>query len=157
MKNDARIIVLAPCFESARPIKSVRCDSFRGVVWTMKVFVSDRYPPVQERLVGMIASIEGVEIVGQPEDNMEAVERLEPDVMVLDVRTGVMAQLSKLRQSKARNHSPVVIVLADQPSFSRPKLLSGGADFVFHRSYEFEQLLELIKAMSGRRQSCNED
>lgn len=108
----------------------------------------------------MISAIEGVEIVGPAEnggDDWEAVESLAPDVVVMGTRPAMMAQLSKLRQIKTKNNSPVIIVLADEPSFSGPKLLSGGADFVFHRSYEFDQVLKLIKAMSGRRQSCNEE
>lgn len=106
----------------------------------------------------MISAIDGVDIVGQAKNGayeLEAVECLEADVVVMATRPGVMAQLSRLRQIKAKKNRPIVIILADQPSFSKPKLLSAGADFVFHRSYEFQQLLDLIKTMRGRRLRCH--
>lgn len=121
----------------------------------MKVFVSDRYSPVRERLVSMISAIEGVEIVGQDEEALsviEAVERLEPDAVVLDMRPGVLDELSKLRQIKTGENGRVVIVLVDGPFFSyKDKLLGAGADFVFHRSNEFKGVLSLIANMSERR------
>lgn len=101
----------------------------------------------------MISSIAGVEIVGQGEDGAslaEAVERLKPAVVVMDVRSGVIERIAKLRLIKKENKTPVLIVLADTPLFSlSEKLLSGGADFVFHRSFEFGKLLELIEQLSG--------
>jgi two-component system, NarL family, invasion response regulator UvrY len=126
----------------------------------MKVIVSDRSPAVRERLVGMIASIAGVEIVGQDEagDSIaEAVERLNPAVVVLDVRSSMIERLAKLRLIKTGNEAPVLVVLADSPSCRyREKLLSGGADFVFHRSHEFGKLLELIEQMNGTILECNQ-
>jgi DNA-binding response OmpR family regulator len=79
----------------------------------------------------------------------EAIERLEPDVAVFDVRPGVMEKLQQLRETKARNHGPVIILLVDEPFlYNRIKLLKGGADFVFQRSYPFENVRTLIEEMS---------
>lgn len=58
-----------------------------GVPGCMKV-VSDRCLRVHQG-VSMISSIEGVEIGGDAEDAVditEAIERLEPEVVVMDVR-----------------------------------------------------------------------
>jgi DNA-binding NarL/FixJ family response regulator len=119
----------------------------------MKVLVSDRSPPVRERLISMISSIVGVEIVGRDGDGncvTEAVRRLKPAVVVLDVRSGVVERLSKLRSIKTGNVAPVFVVLTDNVYFPyREKLVGGGADFVFHRSLEFGKLLELIEQLSG--------
>jgi DNA-binding NarL/FixJ family response regulator len=118
----------------------------------MKVFVSDRYPPVQERLVSIIALIADTEIVSQNDPAFsiaEAIERLGPDVALFDVRPGVMEELQQLQEMKARNHSPVIILLTDEPYlFTRTKLLKSGADFVFQRSYQFENVRKLIEEMS---------
>jgi DNA-binding NarL/FixJ family response regulator len=123
------------------------------IVVTMKVFVSDRSPPVRERLVSMISSIAGVEIVGGDWDGncfTEAVRRLKPAVVVLDVRSDVVKRLAKLRLIKAGKEWPIFVVLADTPSFPySEKLLSSGADFVFHRSLEFGKLLERIEQLRG--------
>lgn len=119
----------------------------------MKVFVSDRSAAVRERLISMISSIAGVEIVGRDEDGhcvTEAVDRLRPSVVVLDVRSGVIDRLAKLRMTKTGNVAPVFVVLADNASFPySEKLLGSGADFVFHRSFEFGKLLKLIEQLSG--------
>lgn len=119
----------------------------------MNVVVLDRFPPVRERLVSMIESIRGVEVVEHEENNqsvMEAVERLNPAVVVMDVCTGVIERLAKLRSTKTENEAPVFVVLADSPSvLYSEKLLSSGADFVFHRSCEFGKVVELIEKLSG--------
>ncbi len=119
----------------------------------MKVFVSDRSAPVRERLVSMISSVAGVEIVGRDGDGhcvTEAVRRLKPAVVVLDMRSGVIERLAKLRSIKTGNVASVFVVLTDGVYFPyREKLVSGGADFVFHRSLEFGKLLELIEQLSG--------
>ena len=121
----------------------------------MTVFVSDRYPPVRERLVSMISAIAGIEIIGRTEDAgdmPESVQRLGPDMVVMDVRPGVMELLAKLQQIRQGKNVPVFIVLADSPSFSyREKLCNGGADFVFHRSNGFQNLLSLMNEMARRR------
>ena len=118
----------------------------------MKVFVSDRYPPVQERLISIIALIADTEIVSQNDATLniaQAIARLGPDVALFDVRPGVMEELQQLREMKAKNHSPVIILLVDEPFlYNRTKLLKGGADFVFQRSYQFENVRKLIEEMS---------
>lgn len=119
----------------------------------MKVLVSDRFPPVRERLIGMIQPIAGVEIVEQEAGDstvVEAVERLKPAVVVLDVCAGVIDRLAQLRLTKTENQAPIFVVLADTASFPySEKLLSSGADFVFHRSTEFGRAVELIAKLSG--------
>ncbi len=125
----------------------------------MKVFVTDRYPPVRERLIGMISAIGGVEVVGQEDGDIcvaAATARLDPSVVVLDMGSGAIDRLAKLRLMKAGRRAPVLVLLADSPFWLyKEKLLSSGADFVFHRSDEFGKLLELIKRMSEERSPCN--
>jgi hypothetical protein len=68
----------------------------------------------------------------------------------MDVRPEVMGRLSNLQQIKAKEILSSSS-LADSPSFSyRKKLLSGGADFVFHRSNEFGKMLESIRELNGK-------
>ncbi|MGE5303063.1 MAG: hypothetical protein ACM3TN_07015 [Alphaproteobacteria bacterium] len=121
----------------------------------MKVFVSDRNPTVQERLISILALIAGTEIVSRNDPALsvaEAIERLGPDVALFDVWPGVMGELQQLREMKAANHGPVIILLIDEPFlhtlYTRTKLLKGGADFVFQPSYQFEDVRKLIEEMS---------
>lgn len=120
----------------------------------MKVLVSDRYPPVRDRFVEMISQIAGVEVLGCAESGESvsgAVERLDPDVVVMDVGTRTLEELSKLRQFKERKGIPVVILCVDDSSFfSREKWIGIGADFVFHRSNDFKEVLDRLEKMARK-------
>ena len=55
----------------------------------LKVFITDDSVLVRERLVGLISELEAVELVGQAESAPEAIEaipRLRPNVVILDIR-----------------------------------------------------------------------
>lgn len=119
----------------------------------MKVFVSDRYPPVRERLANGLSAIPGIEIVGAAESQLDlagALVRFQPDVVVMSTRPGVLGELMRMPQSQPKNLRPIIIALADEPEFSKSRLLSAGADFVFHRSREFAEVFKLVKRLARR-------
>jgi DNA-binding NarL/FixJ family response regulator len=107
----------------------------------------------------MLAGIEGVEIVGEVEDSadaVEAVERLKPDVVILDIRMpkgdGILA-LQIIRRSKV---SPKIIMYTNYPYPQyRQKCMVAGADYFFDKSTEMRELADVLKELA--RNFCSAD
>jgi DNA-binding NarL/FixJ family response regulator len=117
----------------------------------MRIVVADDSDVVRQRLTRMLNDLEGVEVVGQADDTpaaMEMVEKLVPDVAVLDIRmpTGSGAEL--VREIKRLNPAPKIIVLTSFPYPEvREKCMSGGADFFFDKSNEFQKVVSVVRGM----------
>jgi len=118
----------------------------------MKVLLVDDSLVLRDRLSSMISEIEGVKIVGEAEDStgaIEAIEKLRPDVVILDIRMpggdGILA-LDTLKKSK---NPPKVIVFTNYPYLQyRKRCLDAGADFFFYKATEFEILIDLLKNLA---------
>ena len=78
----------------------------------MKALIVDDEPLARERLVALLADIDGVEIAGEASngrDALEAIGRLAPDVVLLDIRMPVMDGIEVARHLAALADAPAVI------------------------------------------------
>jgi DNA-binding NarL/FixJ family response regulator len=118
----------------------------------MKVLIADDSQIVRERLAYLLGDVEGVEIVGQAEDAVEAEElsqALKPDVAILDVRMPRGSGVDVLRHIKRGNPAATVIMLTNlvDPE-AREMCLSEGADYFFDKSIEFDKAVAVLRGMS---------
>jgi len=119
---------------------------------TMRIFIADDSDILRSHLITMLSDIAGVEIIGEAEDSsgtVEAIERLKPDIVILDIRMprgdGILA-LETIKRSKA---APKVIMFTNYPYPQyRKKCTEAGADYFFSKSTEFEDLKETIRKLS---------
>jgi DNA-binding NarL/FixJ family response regulator len=100
------------------------------------VFIADDSLIVREHLVTMLDELAGVEIVGQTESGFEAIDaisKLLPDVVILDLRMPDISGIDVLIQIKQNGVKAVVIILTNYYTFAgyRQKCLDAGADFFF--------------------------
>jgi DNA-binding NarL/FixJ family response regulator len=106
----------------------------------MKILIVDDSAVVRERLVGMLSEIEGVEIAGEaenPQEAIEAIRRLKPDAVVLDIQMPGGNGIDVLEQIKKDSPAPMVIMLTNFPYPQyRKKCMEIGADFFFDKSTE---------------------
>jgi DNA-binding NarL/FixJ family response regulator len=120
----------------------------------MKVFIADDSMVLRERLVEMLSEVPGVEIIGHAQDVPEAltsIEKLNPDVVILDIRMPGGSGMDVLQDIKRKQQAPTVIILTNYPYPQyRKKCLGLGADYFFDKSTEFEKITELFKQMSRR-------
>jgi DNA-binding NarL/FixJ family response regulator len=115
----------------------------------MRLFIADDSELLRERLVDVLSEIEGVEIIGQGEDTIEvvkAVERLHPDLVILDIRMPGGNGILVLEILKKMENPPLVIMFTNYPNLQyRMRCLEAGADFFFYKATEFEKLIDAVK------------
>jgi DNA-binding NarL/FixJ family response regulator len=122
----------------------------------IKVFIADDSLIVREHLVTLFDELVGIEIVGQAEhvtEAISAIQQLQPDVVILDIRMPGGSGIDVLQNIKQDGVGPMVIILTNYPFPGyRQKCLQAGADFFLDKSAEFDQipvLFERLKPGSG--------
>jgi DNA-binding NarL/FixJ family response regulator len=119
----------------------------------LKVVIADDSALVRERLVVMVSDLEGVEVVGQATDApeaMEIIQRLKPDVVILDIRMPGGNGFQVLETIKETGGAPVVIMLTAFPYPQyRDKCLAAGADYFLDKATEFVRVIPVIEQLAG--------
>ena len=117
----------------------------------VKVLIVEDSPIVRERLVGMIADLCNVAIVGQVGDGFQAqalFRQHRPDAVVLDIQVPGINGLDLLAQFKRERPTCVVMVLTTYAFKEfRQRCLALGADHFFDKSMEFERVTEVLAAI----------
>jgi DNA-binding NarL/FixJ family response regulator len=99
----------------------------------------------------MLDELAGIEIVGQAENVAEAIsaiQNLQPDVVILDIRLPDGNGIDVLRNIKQDGVGPMVIILTNYPYPGyRQRCLNAGADFFLDKSTEFDQIPALFERL----------
>ena len=115
----------------------------------MRLFIADDSEILRVRLIDMLSEIEGIEIIGQAKDSLDAIEsiqKLNPHVVILDIRMPRINGIKVLEAIKKNNQSPKVIIFTNYPYPQyRKRCMDAGADFFFDKSTEFEKLIDTVK------------
>ncbi len=118
----------------------------------MKVVVVDDSAFLRERLVSMISELPGVTTIGQAQDTSQAlstVQKLNPDVVILDIRLSEGNGIEILQQIKKKSAAPITIMFTNTPYPQyRKKCEETGADFFFDKSTEFHKINDVLKKIS---------
>ena len=117
----------------------------------LKVFITDDSVLVRERLIGLISELEAVELVGQAEnahEAIEAIQRLRPDVVILDIRLPGGNGIEILKNIKQNEPSPIVIMLTAFPYRQfYEKCQEAGAEYFFDKASEFRCIIEVLQQL----------
>lgn len=116
---------------------------------SVKVFVAEDAPQVRQRIVALLGTVTGVEVVGESDSVRGAIDgalNAEADALLLDLQliggTGleVLAALKPLRPALR------VIVLSNfaTPQYQRASR-AAGADFCLDKSQEFGRVPEILR------------
>lgn len=117
-----------------------------------QVFIADDSAVVRERLVEMLNSLSGIEVIGQAQNVKEATDMirdLHPDAVTLDINmpggSGFDVLQTILSESNEVGLTPVFIMLSNLSHAPyRRKALNAGANFFFDKSTEFEQVKDIL-------------
>ena len=117
----------------------------------MKVFIADDSAELRERIVDMISEEESIEMVGQAENVPEAINairKLKPDVIILDIRMPGGCGIDVLNTIEKDGCTPIIIMLTNYPYPQyRKKCFDAGADFFFDKSSEFEKVIDVLQCV----------
>jgi DNA-binding NarL/FixJ family response regulator len=118
----------------------------------MTVFLVDDSAPLRERLAELLAELPGLQVVGQAagvSEALGAIDRAQPDLVILDLRLKDGSGIEVLEQLKSRVPSPAVIVLTNYPYPQyRKRCLEMGAEFFFEKQAETGRLLEVVQHLA---------
>ena len=119
----------------------------------MKVFIADDSRAVVKRLADLLEEVPGAQLVGQASDvseTVQGVQKLRPDVLILDLQMPGGSGLDVLRAVRPDQPSLCVLICTNYPYDQyREECLAAGANYFLDKSAEFEKipgiLSELIK------------
>ena len=119
----------------------------------LKLYIADDSALLRDRLRTLIADLDFVELVGQAGDAQQAIkeiQKLEPDVLILDIRMpeGNGSLVLEALDRASDKPKPVVIVLTAYPYPQyRRKYLKAGADYFFDKATEFERVITVLEQL----------
>lgn len=119
----------------------------------IRILLADDHVMLRQGTAALLAREEDLEVVGQAGDGREAVDlahRLEPDIVVMDVRMPELSGIEATRQIRAALPSVQVLVLTahddDQYVFS---LLEVGASGYLLKSAPVSELVDAIRQVEA--------
>ncbi|MBI5473867.1 MAG: response regulator [Ignavibacteriae bacterium] len=118
----------------------------------MRVFIADDSVIFRKVLTSSIAECRGAEVVGEAEnasDAVEAINRLRPDLVILDIRLKAGTGIDILHSIKKNETGmPKTIVLTNFPYDQyRRVTISLGADYFFHKATQFSDFVSVLRGL----------
>jgi DNA-binding NarL/FixJ family response regulator len=118
----------------------------------MKIFIVDDSEIVVERVRNLLSNIEGLEFIGHATTASYAVEailKLKPDVVILDIRLIGEDGMNVLERIKKEQPPPIVIVLTNYPYPQyREKCRKLGAEYFFDKVTEIESFVKVLRILA---------
>lgn len=116
-----------------------------------RVFVVEDSPIVRERLIDMLGHLPNVEVVGEaerPVDAIEGITRTVPDVVLLDVHLIDGSGMDVLRAVHPHMPDVAFVVLTNytEPIY-RNAYMKAGAQFYLDKSHEFNDVPGIVASL----------
>jgi two-component system, NarL family, response regulator DevR len=123
----------------------------------MKILIVDDSPVIQDRLVKMVSHVHNAKVVGVASNGGEAIlsiQKLKPDLLILDLHMPVVNGFDVLRNIKKNNLSTTVLVLTNFATVPHRELCTQlGIKYFFDKTTEFEQAIEVIENLASSCQA----
>ncbi len=124
----------------------------------MRVFITDDSKVVVERMTDLLKDVDGVEVVGQADNALDAVlsiRQTNPDAVILDLQMPGGSGLDVLRAIR-RGHPGLKVLICTNfpyPQY-RDQCIAAGANYFLDKSAEFDKIpvifRQLIRSSSKR-------
>jgi two-component system response regulator DevR len=118
----------------------------------LRLFIVEDSHELHLRILREVESLTGARVVGHAAGAGAAIElinRIRPDVVVLDLQLSEGSGLDVLREFRGTPAPPAIIVLTNHSdTISRGLSLRAGARFFFDKSTQFDDFLAALRALS---------
>ena len=118
-----------------------------------RVLLVDDESMVRRILKQILTSYRDMELVGEAATGYEAVaavERLQPDIVVMDIRMPGLDGIAAARESKDKYPRVKIISLSEYAyGYNTDAMEKAGAVGVYHKSSAFEELYPAIKKLTA--------
>jgi DNA-binding NarL/FixJ family response regulator len=118
----------------------------------LRVLIADDHVLFAEALRAVLTSLPAVEVVGHARDGREAVElaeRLEPDLVLIDLDMPVMNGLEAIRRIRATSEVPILMLTGSESPSAVAAARTVGATGFLRKDAVPEQLLDSVSAVAG--------
>ncbi len=128
----------------------------------LKVYIADDSQLVRDRLKEVFAEKGSMDVIGESgdaEEAMQAIRRLNPDVVILDIRMPGGGGLPVLTDIKSRKPSPVVIVLTSSYPYPqyRQAYLAAGADYFFDKIKDIQKMTDVLVELAQKHRGAPDE
>ncbi len=115
----------------------------------LRVFIADDSLLIVERLIELLATIKGVQIVGSAQTvktSIKGIRQLSPDLLILDFQMPDGTGIDVLKAINQGTTPPLVMMLTNftDPIY-RMECLQRGADYFFDKSLDIERVIETCR------------
>jgi DNA-binding NarL/FixJ family response regulator len=116
----------------------------------IRVLVVDDHPAVRSAVTELLSDEDGLTVVGECEDGsqvVEAVARLRPDVVLMDISMPVMNGLAATEALRAVESSPRIVMFSGEGAAARPEVAAAGAHALVPKSARADALLGCLRTV----------
>jgi DNA-binding NarL/FixJ family response regulator len=122
-----------------------------GRLPVLRLVVADDNPVVRAGMSNLLATVPGLDVVGTAADGREAlelVERLRPDLALLDVR---MPQIDGIAVAQAIASTVPVLMLthSDEPEVIAAALAAGARGYVVHSEFDVDEIVSAVRTVAA--------
>jgi DNA-binding NarL/FixJ family response regulator len=120
---------------------------------TIRILIADDQTITRTGLRNLLASVEGIEIVGEAGDGAQVIElaaRLEPDVILMDLRMPVVNGIEATRRiHRASPHIGILVVTVFEDDTSVFPAIRAGARGYLLKDAEQDELVRAIRTVAN--------
>ena len=120
-----------------------------------RILIVDDSELVKDRLQELLAEKDGIKVIGTAGDTQQGIseiERLKPDLVILDIAMPGGGGMPVLKHIKATQSDCVVIVLTSYPYPQyRQAYLTAGAEYFFDKTSELGRLIVVLADLNQQR------
>src|SRR6266404_3176819 len=117
----------------------------------IRVLIVDDSDNIRSMLVRLCAGLPKLQVVGEAKDGLEALEavqKLKPDLVTLDIRMPMLNGLEVLKSLSREKSKPIIIVLTGiTEEIYRQKCFELGAKHVFAKGSELDEIVRVLRAL----------
>jgi DNA-binding NarL/FixJ family response regulator len=116
----------------------------------IRVLLVDDHPWVRASLAELLSDEDDLTVVGECEDGsqvVDAVSRLHPDVVLMDLSMPVMNGLAATEAVRAVEPEPRIVVLTGEGAAAEPKVVAAGAHALLSKSGRSDALLGCLRTV----------